>query len=120
MINEEEMTSGAMEQFVKRGYLTNLSIEKIFDDGLFSRFDLKLALAENWKFEGDFTWLRFIDAHDIRIGNDREGMHLGAQLLLVVSNISPWDWDGLRFKVVNDEQELPLSLYCRAYEIAKI
>lgn len=97
-----------LEQFVKSGYLTNLSIEKIFDQGLFARFDVKLVLADDWEVERNLTSLRFIDACDIRLGDGREGINLGAQILLVISDISSWGWDGVRFKVGNDEQDATL------------
>jgi hypothetical protein len=44
-------TTSTLHEFVEGGYLANLAIEKIFDDGLFARFDVKLALPESWEIQ---------------------------------------------------------------------
>jgi hypothetical protein len=99
------------------GYLTEFTIEKVLENGLFARFDVKLALAETWDAETSMT-LHLIDAQDIRIGGSG-ALSLRVQLFVSISSIAHFGWEGLRFHVSNGEQDLPLSLYCRAYEMSK-
>jgi hypothetical protein len=99
-----------------RGYVVAFTIRKIFDEGEAVRFDVEIVLAEEW-LPSPATTVRFTDVRDLRYGNAHEGISLGVCLWLSIVDVSAAGWEGIRFKVVNDEQDCTLSLYCQRVEI---
>ena len=100
---------------VFRGFLTKFEIEKVFESGLM-RLDLTLILAEAWEEGAPQTWIQFAGVQDVRFGDQHDGINFGSQLLLNIADVSGQQWEGIRYRVANLEQDLRLTFYCRSFE----
>jgi len=98
-----------------RGYLTKFEMEKVFEAGRM-RLDLTLVLAEAWEEGAPQTAIQFTGVQDVRFGDQHEGINFGSQLFLKVSDVSAQQWEGIRYRVANLEQDLRLAFYCRGFE----
>jgi hypothetical protein len=103
---------------VVRGYVSNLSIRKVFDQGV-ARFDVELSLSSEWRDYSNKTVIRFTDARNVRYGDSREGIDFGAHVSLAIEDVSNHGWDGIRFKAYEIEGG-GLSLYCRRFDVEEV
>src|SRR5262245_41589866 len=103
---------------VVRGYVSDLSIRKVFDQGV-ARFDVELSLSNEWQGSSGKTVIRFTDVRNVRYGDPREGIDFGAQISLAIEDVSNSGWDGIRFKAYEIEGGR-LSLYCRRFDVEEV
>jgi len=101
-----------------RGYVSELSIRKVFDQGV-ARFDIELSLSREWQHGSSKTVIRFTDARNVRYGDPREGINFGAYVSLAIEDVSGDGWDGVRFRAHQTEGG-GLSLYCRRFDVEEV
>jgi hypothetical protein len=101
-----------------RGYVSDFSIRKVFDQGV-ARFDLEISFSRESREKSEKTVVRFTDARKICYGDARDGIDLGAHVSLAIEDVSNDGWDGIRFKA-HALEDVRFSLYCRSYDIEKV
>jgi hypothetical protein len=103
---------------VVRGYVSDFSIKKVFDQDV-ARFDVELSLSREWREGPSKTVVRFTDARNVRYGDPREGIDFGAHVSLVIEDVSNDGWDGIRFRAYEIEGG-GLSLYCGRFDVEEV
>ena len=103
---------------VVRGYVSDLSIRKVFDQGV-ARFDVELSLSNEGRESSGKIVIRFTDVRNVRYGDPREGIDFGAHISLAIEDVSNSGWDGIRFKAYETEGGR-LSLYCRRFDVEEV
>src|SRR4029434_8154693 len=87
----------AEDSQVVRGYVSDLSIRKVFDQGV-ARFDVELSLSREWREGSNKTVIRFTDARNVRYGDLREGIDFGAHMSLAIEDVSNNGWCRTRWQ----------------------
>jgi hypothetical protein len=98
------------------GYVVSFSIKKIFDAESV-RFDLEIALSEEWRPSSSVISAQFTDVRDMRYGSPHEAIDLGANLALSIDDVAERGLERMRFRVFNVEQGCNLSFYCRSFDV---
>src|SRR5262245_45516352 len=97
------------------GYLASLTVKKIFEECGTASFDVEIELSKKWESQSPNTAVSFFGVRDLRIGDPNEGLPLGALVYLSIWDVSADQWEDVRFRVVNDEMDFALSLFCREF-----
>ena len=103
---------------VVRGYVSDFSIKKVFDQDV-ARFDVELSLSSEWRAGPSKTVVRFTDAQNVRYGDPQDGIDFGARITLAIEDVSNNGWDGIRFKAYEIEAGR-FSLYCRHFDVEEV
>jgi hypothetical protein len=103
---------------VVRGYVRELSIRKVFDQGI-ARLDVELSLSKEAGESSGKTVVRFTDARNVRCGDAREGIDVDAHMSLAIEDASDSGSDGIRFKA-HDIGGGRLSLDCRRFDVEEV
>lgn len=102
--------------YTRIGSIARFSVTRVFNDEDAPVFDAEIVLADGWIPSAITTTVRFLGIRDLKFG-DADGIDLGSRLYLSIMDVSSDGWEGIRFRVVNLEQDCLFSLYCRNFEI---
>ncbi|MFO1056165.1 MAG: hypothetical protein U1E53_04280 [Dongiaceae bacterium] len=100
-----------------KGYVVVFEVTRILDPTDF-RLDVRIVLSKDWEPSSSVTTIRLTGVRDLSFGTPISRIDFGALLMISISDVSADQWDRVRFKVENIEDDFPLSLYCRAVEVA--
>lgn len=100
---------------VTTGYLERFEIRQDFQSDGLSNVRIEITLAARATPVADRTTLTFVGVTELRFGDHNSGLALGCRLVLSTEDIRPAGLEACSFRVVNQEQDLPLSFYCRAF-----
>jgi hypothetical protein len=90
-------------------YIRHLAIEKVYSDELHTICNVELELLREPWLPRPRLSLTFLDAVDIKIGN----INISGGLHLSIYDISDWQLERVRYRVVDDEAANDRASMCR-------